>query len=99
MCRVVDLILDAKRALTPMVASAHALREALKDFMDTHVAAYGRDRIKPKHHWMYDVADQMECLPAVFDAFIIERLHLRVKAVADNVDNLRSFEVLSKHIS
>ena len=92
MCRVVDLILDAKQGVTPMVDSARALREALRTFMTAHVQAYGRDHIKPKHHWLFDVADQMERHSAVFDAFIIERLHLRVKAVANLIDNLRSFE-------
>ena len=93
MCRLIDLILDAKRGVAPMVSSARALREAMSAFMTAHVQAYGRDHIKPKHHWLFDICDQLERHFAVYDAFIIERLHLRVKAVANLIDNLRMFEV------
>ena len=91
-----DTILDAKRGVTSMHSSARALRKALGDFMAAHVRAYGRDRIKPKHHWMFDLIDQWLRHADVYDAFIIERLHLRCKAVANLVKNLRSYEVRAK---
>ena len=46
----------------------------------------------PKHHWMFDIADQLELDPMVFDQLIVERLHLKVKPHASRVDNLRTFE-------
>ena len=33
--------------------------------------------MKPKCHWMMDVAEQIEDTNVVFDLFIIERLHLK----------------------
>ena len=75
--------------------AALALQRALKRHMDAHILAYGgTDHIKPKHHWLYDVAAQWLQQPSlVLDAFIIERLHLRVKRIADNVHNTSTFEL------
>ena len=100
-CKCIDIILDAKRRLTPMRGSGQALRRALNAYVEAHKRAYGTDNIKPKLHWMYDVADQLEGDERVWDAFVIERLHLRVKVVADRVDNTSSFEesVLAGYIS
>jgi hypothetical protein len=57
-----------------------------------HQLAYGTQYIKPKHHWMMDVAAQLVRDECVLDAFIIERTHLVVKGIADNVRNTRCFE-------
>jgi len=60
--------------------------------MRLHIAAYGDETLKPKHHWMFDIAEQMEWLPCVVDAFIIERIHLRIKRNAEKVHELGVFE-------
>ena len=57
------------------------MKAAVSDHMRKHLAAYGDANIKPKHHWMFDVAEQLATHPCVLDAFITERLHLRVKAI------------------
>ena len=51
-CRCVDIILDAKRRLTPMGTSGQALRRALSDYVEAHKRAYQSGHIKPKLHWM-----------------------------------------------
>lgn len=56
-------------------------------------AAYGERFLKPKHHWQLDVPAQLVRDGMVFDAFVIERTHLKVKRVANHVENLRTFEV------
>ena len=61
--------------------------------MNAHRAVYGEDYILPKHHWMFDIFEQLQDLPCVIDAFVIERLHLRVKRQAEPVKNLRKFEM------
>ena len=98
-CKCLDIILDAKRRLTPMRTSGQALRRALTEYVEAHKRAHQSGHIRPKLHWMFDVADQLEGDDRVWDAFIIERLHLRVKVVADRVDNTSSWEesVLSGH--
>jgi len=60
--------------------------------MRQHKHTYGVDFIKPKHHWAFDVAELLCGDDISFDAFIIERIHLRIKAVADNVKSSAGYE-------
>ena len=57
------------------------------------VQSLGNTRVKPKHHWCFDIA---ECMlqgdPMLLDAFGTERLHLRVKNIAENCCNLQAYE-------
>ena len=91
-CLVVDMILDAKRGAVALRDAVPALRNALAMHMQRHLAAYGRAHVKPKHHWLWDVAEQLVRDPLVLDAFITERLHLRAKDACEPVDNTRQFE-------
>ena len=91
-CRVLDVIQSAKRGAIPMQQAAGLLRASLADHMVKHLAVYGDSHIKPKHHWLFDVAEQFETHPFVIDAFIVERLHLRVKAIASHVKCTTAFE-------
>jgi hypothetical protein len=91
-CKATDVILLAKRRSVPLAEAGIRLRAALQEFMKRHIVAYGIAHIRPKHHWAFDVADQMEKDAFLFDAFVIERLHLRVRCIADNVKDLHTFE-------
>ena len=91
-CKAVDIILLAKRlCISPAVAS-DKLSAALEEFMRLHRSAHGDLHMRPKHHWAFDVAEQLGADATVFDAFVIERLHLRVRSVAENVKRLQTFE-------
>jgi hypothetical protein len=57
-----------------------------------HLAAYGDVHIRPKHHWLLDVPAQFRRDGLVLDAFIIERIHLRIKAPAEKIRKTVSFE-------
>ena len=48
--------------------------------------------------WAFDVADQHATDPVVVDSFVVERLHLRVRAAAEHVKKLEGYErtVLSR---
>jgi len=91
-CDVVDLILQAKRGNISMPQASRLMKRAVATHMRLHIAAYGDETLKPKHHWMFDIAEQMEWLPCVVDAFIIERIHLRIKRNAEKVHELGVFE-------
>ena len=91
-CKAVDNILLAKRGLLPMAEAGANLRECLQRYLACHLQVYGNNGVIPKTHWAFDVADQLCTDKWVFDAFAIERLHLRVRTIADNVHNLRQFE-------
>ena len=56
------------------------------------MAAYGNALIKPKNHWQMDMPDQIAQDGCVLDAFLIERTHLKVKVIAENIRNTTCFE-------
>jgi hypothetical protein len=94
-CRTVDILLLAKRGVLGVIEAGEVLRKCVTNHFIAHKAAYGSDNVTPKWHWMYDIADQMQRTdrkPAFLDAFAIERFHLRVKPIAEQVDNLTCFE-------
>ena len=91
-CRVVDIMLTAKRGLLPVKSAAEQVILAHSHYMNLHKLAYGDENIVPKHHWMFDIGEQMRKMDFIFDAFIIERLHLRVKRILDNIKDLSHLE-------
>ena len=51
--------------------------------------------MKPKHHWCYDIAEQLERdqgFQVLLDAFVVERLHLRFRDIGNRIDNQHRFE-------
>lgn len=91
-CDCIEILLLAKRRLLPMAQAATRLQGALRHHMLCHVAAYGKEHLKPKFHYLWDVAEQLARDPFVVDCFIVERLHLRAKRVANDVANTRAYE-------
>jgi hypothetical protein len=91
-CHVMDLILQAKRCLARPAEAAVQLEAAVGAQLRLHIAAYGTEHVKPKHHWLLDVPAQMQRDGCVLDAFIIERTHLMVKGIAEHVRNTHDFE-------
>ena len=91
-CKLVDLILLAKRGSLSLVECGRQLRRAIAEHIQQHTRTYGLDKMRPKNHWAFDIADVLEIATWLFDCFIIERLHLRVKAVAENCKCNESYE-------
>ena len=91
-CKVVDIIQMAKKQVLPMRPASLALRKAIRIWFQLHKSVYGEQHFKPKHHWLFDVADQFANDPMVFDQLIVERLHLTVKHHGERVDNMRIYE-------
>ena len=91
-CRVVDILLLCKRrALTPAEGFT-ALRRDVPAFLRAHIAAHGVDTVRPKHHWLMHVAEQLQQDSALLDLFVVERLHLRVLRQVRSLHNTRTFE-------
>ena len=91
-CKVIEIISLVKQGRIPIRQGAIRLRDAHSRHLQLHMAAYGTDFILPKHHMMFDVADQWKTHSIVIDAFVVERLHLRAKHVAEHVRNTITFE-------
>ena len=75
-----------------MASAGSRLKDALTTHMQLHQRAYGTTKIRPKANWAFDIAEQIAMDNLLFDAFIIERLHLRIKGVAESVKLNESFE-------
>ena len=91
-CSAVDVILWAKRGGIALADAGRRLRRCMARHMTFHMRARGAQAARPKHHWAFDVADQLCSDAFVFDCFVVERLHLRVKACAEHIKNTRRFE-------
>ncbi len=87
MCDAVDTIQMAKKGLIALPQAAERLRNQLSRWLRLHTAAYGSRWIKPKFHWLFDVAEQMLIDGFIIDQFIVERLHLLVMEHAERCDN------------
>jgi hypothetical protein len=82
LCHCIDLILAAKRRVATPEAVGPQLKAAHVRHLVLHMEAYGTRGVKPKHHWQLDTASQLARDKCVLDAFVIERIHLQVKAAA-----------------
>jgi hypothetical protein len=98
-CRVVDVLLAAKRRRIALAQAAQLLREANTEYITKHKAMYGSQHIKPKTHWLYDIADQMGLAAeergeeaVLLDALVVERIHLDIKMYAEVVKHHKNFE-------
>ena len=91
-CDVVDIMLLAKTGKVALKSAARLLRSALSRFFDAHKACYGEEHFKPKHHWLFDIAEQWLEHLLVVDAFLIEKEHLVARAIGDRTDNTSMFE-------
>lgn len=58
-CVVVDTLMLAKRGVLDLGSAARTLRRASADHIRKHTAAYSDERLKPKHLWLFSVADAM----------------------------------------
>ena len=57
-CRTIETISLVKQGRIGMQHGATLLQARHSDHLQKHVAAYGEDNVLPKHHLIFDVADQ-----------------------------------------
>jgi hypothetical protein len=93
LCRTLDLLLSLKYGLADIDAtSVGELQHAMQQHLVRHVALYGQRHVRPKHHWLLDCPQQFLRDSCVLDMFVIERGHLQVKSLAEDVRNTRVYE-------
>ena len=81
----VDILLSVKIGKRPSAAASQPLGRSVRSQMEKFIAAIGEAGVTPKMHWCFDLAEQLRDSDFMMDAFIIERLHLRARAIADHV--------------
>ena len=99
----IAILIAAKRGRTTRADAANLLRGALARHTIAHVDALGSDAVRPKMHWAFDLVDYLGSGKSFMDCLVIERLHLRVRGVAQNCKRLDTYEqsvcagVLNQH--
>ena len=58
-CKVLDIMSYASRDIISTDQAAERLEKAVVDHMRKYLACYGDIYIKPKHHWWFDIVDQI----------------------------------------
>ena len=92
MCVVMDLLLAATSRTVDVCQAADSIEAAVAECSRLRIAAYGERFLKSKRHWVFDVAGQIRCDCLSIDAFVVERIHIRIKSIAEKIDNATSFE-------
>ena len=94
LCRGLDILMDAKRFRLELPEAAQRLRDAHAEYMRKAVATHGIAHIRPKCHWVFDIADQM--VKYFYDTFVIERIHLRAKSIAQHVKDFAKIDSMAE---
>ena len=93
LCECLDVFVLCKRGATDPASAAEPLRQRLSKHMTLHQLAYGTRLVRPKHHWNFDIPNQLARDRCLLDAFITERIHLQVKWIAEKMRNTTAFEL------
>jgi hypothetical protein len=91
------LTLVKHRRLTTVEAKPRLLA-AVGRWQSLHQARYGTRYWKPKFFWLWSIARRVDAAEWLFDMFVVERMHQKVRPQAELVKNARRWEfgVLSK---
>ena len=90
-CQLTDVFRNVKhRRMSTADAKGKALH-LIKAWQDAHKALYGEQHFRPKFNWVFAVALGLDRSPWLFDMFIVERQHQRVKCHAEAVRNTPTF--------
>ena len=73
-------------------AELQRLRESIKKHFDLAKLAYGSKVVLPKHHYNLHIPAQVEADRLLIDMFVIERHHIAVKRIANNIRDTRTWE-------
>ena len=90
--RTIDLLMNVKFGIATCQSTADAVARSARDQLARFVELHGPDDVNPKFHWALNLAEQMRHSEYLMDAFVIERLHLRARAVADYTKYVHDYE-------
>ena len=90
LCRVVDIMQKAK--FGPTEALLRSLDAAIDAYRGVRHRIYGRDYIRPKHHYLFHITKQPLRDMFWLDCYTHERKHQLIKAAIQDIDNLASYE-------
>ena len=87
LCSVIDGLLLAKGTKAPS-----DLAQRIKKHLDAYAAAYGEERLVPKHHWALHLSRQIvDDDGELYDCWVDERTNKGIKRYARNIENWSAF--------
>ena len=89
LCDVVDEVLRVKRGHGRRLA---LLIASIKKYLTVFVNTYSADLVRPKHHFLHHIPQQIERDGMLLDCWVHERKHQMVKRSCNWVDNTSQFE-------
>jgi hypothetical protein len=87
--RVIELLQAVKRHMV----APDLLRDAIVSHLALHVAAYGADSVRPKHHYAMHLPDMLARFGTLLSTLVHERKHRVVKRYTRNRCNLQSWDL------
>lgn len=101
MCTIVRLLQVVKMQPELDERVLNHLQTQQKEHLLLFCAIYGTERVVPKHHYSLHIVPQIRKNNILLDAFVLERKHIALKRVAENIHNLNHFErsVLARHFA
>ena len=91
-CDILSIILACKKKEYTCEDAAPLLQGKIASFLQKHVACYGDHYLKPKHPWLWAIAEHFRRDGMVLDCFKVEAMHLVPKASCIRIDNTRAYE-------
>ena len=94
-CKVIDLIMQLKKGYADQMCASellHKLTLANQMALRLHIETFGTSMVRPKHHRMFHIPQQIAKHKCVLDMFVVERLHLIVKESFAYMSNTVDFE-------
>ena len=90
LCRVVDCMQTTKWNVTD--DNLRDLDANINVYRAEHCRVYGRDWIRPKHHYLFHITKVPRMHTFWMDCFTHERKHQMIKAAVESIDQLSSYE-------
>jgi hypothetical protein len=90
LCSVIRAV---RRAKEIPLQSDETILELQRRYMQLFIAAWGRDKVRPKHHYQFHLGQQACRWGAMFDCWCTERKHRDFKKVATLIAGNERFEL------
>lgn len=91
LCEVIDIVQTAKFTSATHQLSAR-MKAAVARSLQLHVDAYGKEFVRPKHHFLMHIWEQPAEDTVLLDSFVHERKHQAVKAKASLIRTTQNYE-------
>ena len=101
-CDLADALQQAKRRHYKCKREmARLIKDLVRQYLQVRRAVYGTQGVKPKHHMLLHIADQLLKDGILLDCWLLEHMHAMLKSVAEDLRVTTKFEqsVITRAVS